>query len=377
MTQNGIFLRYLASKWNWVFLPTLLCLVLSCCTTTGNADSGTRNMVDTVGFANNAIKMDTVMARIQRNFVGMIEQKEKEAGITNDLAWKTVICPHDDYTYANYLYPLTLKHVRARTVLLFGVAHKARDFSLENELVFGTFSRWNSAYGPIRISDLRDELIGDLHQNSYVVHDSMMMVEHSLEAILPFLQFYNPKVEIVPVLVPYMSFERISELAGEFSGVLNEILQKRKWSWGTDLSIVISSDAVHYGDRDWGGSDFAFMGADSAGFIRAKAHEMEIISNSLTGTLNPDRIKLFTTYTVRPDDFRQYQWTWCGRYSIPFGLMVSYDLGQLQGLELNGQLLDYSTSISQVNPDFTDIGMGVTAPANIRHWVGYASVGYN
>jgi len=372
----GYHIEYLSSGWNRIFLPAFLCMVLSCSTTTKHESKEIRNMVDTIGFADNAIKMDMVIARIQQGFGELIVQKEKEAGITDDLAWKTVICPHDDYTYANYLYPLTLKHVRAKTVLMFGVAHKAKDFGLENELVFGTFPQWKSAYGPVRISDLREELIEDLDQNSYVVHDSMMMVEHSMEAIVPFLQYYNPDVEIVPVLVPYMSFDRISELAVEFSGVLNEILLKRKWSWGTDLAIVISTDAVHYGDRDWGGSDYAFMGADSAGYIKAKAHEMEIISNCLTGNLDPDRIKLFTEYTVRPDDYRQYQWTWCGRYSVPFGLMVSYDLGVARHDTLQGHLLAYSTSIEQENPDFTDIGMGVTAPANIHHWVGYASVGY-
>ena len=56
--------------------------------------------------------------------------------------------------------------------------------------------------------------------------------------------------------------------------------------------------------------------------------------------------------------------------------MVSYELSRLQNIELNGQLLDYSTSIARKNPDFSDIGMGVTAVANIHHWVGYAAIGY-
>jgi len=56
--------------------------------------------------------------------------------------------------------------------------------------------------------------------------------------------------------------------------------------------------------------------------------------------------------------------------------MVIYNLAQMQGINLNVKLLSYSTSITEENPDFADIGMGVTAIANIRHWVGYAAIAY-
>ncbi|MEZ5000386.1 MAG: AmmeMemoRadiSam system protein B [Bacteroidales bacterium] len=36
----------------------------------------------------------------------------------------------------------------------------------------------------------------------YLVNDSMHNIEHSLESMVPFLQYYNREVEIVPILVP-------------------------------------------------------------------------------------------------------------------------------------------------------------------------------
>ena len=336
----------------------------------------TRKQVDTIGFASNAKKMEVVMERIQVNFGELINDLRKANKVTDDAKWKTAICPHDDYTYANYLYPLVLKNIKAKTIILFGVAHKAKMFGLENKLVFDSFDQWQSAYGPVKISSLRDELIKNLNTNSYVVHDSMQAVEHSVEAIVPFLQYYNPKVEIVPVLVPYMPYQKIEELADDFAKALNKVTKDRKLKWGEDFAIVISNDAVHYGDEEWGGSNYAFMGADSAGYQKAMTHEKEIISNCLTGKINPERIKQFTQYTVQADDYRQYKWTWCGRYSVPLGLMVSYDLSKLQKTSIKGHLLGYSTSISEKNPDFTDIGMGATAVANIHHWVGFTAIGY-
>jgi hypothetical protein len=42
-----------------------------------------------------------------------------------------------------------------------------------------------------------------------------------------------------------------------------------------------------------------------------------------------------------------------------------------------GKVLGYATSIDTPRIRVDDLdGMGVTAPANLRHWVGYGSVGY-
>jgi len=350
--------------------------LLSCNTPAGEADLHCRQLADTVGFASSPAKMDSVMARIESAFGEKIRQKSDADHLTDSTVWKALICPHDDYAYAHYLYPLGLRHMKAGTVIMFGVAHKARSFNLEDRLVFDSFRCWNSAYGPVKVSDLREELKVRLSPDHFVVHDSMQMVEHSLEAMVPFLEYYDPSVEIVPVLVPAVSFERSRAIAADFAHALNDIARERNLQWGKDFAILISSDAVHYGDRDWGGANYALYGADSTGYTRAVAHEYEIIGSCLKGPVTEEKIERFTEYTLDPDDYRQYRWTWCGRYSIPMGLMVGLDLSRLQGTGFDGKLLGYSTSIAEQNPDFSDIGMGVTAVANIRHWVGYAAIGY-
>ena len=205
----------------------------------------------------------------------------------------------------------------------------------------------------------------------------MMKIEHSLEPIVPFIQKNNPKVQILPLLVPYMSFNQMKHHARDFSKALHRIMKQNNLKWGKDITIVISSDAVHYGDKDWGGKNFAKYGADSTGYFKALKHEKELINSYLTGAVTLDKVKGFFYSTVKKNNYKEYQWTWCGRYSIPFGLLTSKYLSEFNNAEsLSGTLIDYSTSIANKPIPVQDIEMGHTAPANIRHWVGYAAVGY-
>ena len=145
-----------------------------------------------------------------------------------DETWKAVIVPHDDYKYAGEVTYQTLKGIKAHTVILLGVAHKARKFELEDELVFGSYSYWKAPYGSIPVSTIREEIINKLPMNMWIVHNEMQTVEHSLEALTPFLQKNLPEVEIIPILVPYMNFERMDEISDSFSKLLAEIIIKNR-----------------------------------------------------------------------------------------------------------------------------------------------------
>ena len=90
-----------------------------------NADK-IRKPVDPVGFATKDWQMDQLMVRINQKFGDKIEETWSRNGIQNFTMWKTVICPHDDYTYASWLYQAILKNVKASTIILIGVAHKAK-----------------------------------------------------------------------------------------------------------------------------------------------------------------------------------------------------------------------------------------------------------
>ncbi len=348
-------------------------LTLSCKHTSKCYNTSIRGFTDTVGFAHTQLQADSVISRIYRIFGDSIKHIEKNPQIKNAI-WKVAISPHDDHAYASYLYPLLFKHIKAKHLIIFGVAHKAWKLHLKDKIVFGTFCYWKGAYGKIKIWDARSKILKNLPQNDYIINDTMIAIEHSIEAFMPFLQKYTGKdILIIPILVPYMNFETMNKISKDLAEAIHKIT--RKMTWGKDFAIIISTDAVHYGDQNWGGENFAYYGADTAGYRKAIKHEQEIIK-TIIGKITPQKIKQFMNYTIEKNNYMKYKWTWCGRYSVPMGLLTAYYLSILPNEPLKGIKIAYATSINHKKLPVEDLGIGITAPANIHHWVGYAAIGY-
>lgn len=342
--------------------------------TGGSQTAGDRLPVDTVGFARHGWQVDSVLTRIER------VQHETLAAASVPLegvsALRVAISPHDDYSYVGYLYPALLQHVTSDVVVLFGVGHKAKQFGLEDRLVFGSYGRWKSPGGAVKVSDLQKSLLKGLPDDMYTIHDSLQTVEHSIEALIPFLEYYNPGVEIIPVIVPAMSFERMDEISAALAGAIISTMDKAGLEWGNGWSIVITTDAVHYGNEDWGGKNYDRFGVDTAGYMQAVAYEENIMNNMLAGELTNEKIRAFSQCTVQDSDYREYKWTWCGRYAVPLGLLTANRIAGLEEAPLTGVAVGYSTSVANAPLPVSDLGMGLTAPAKLSHWVGYAAVGY-
>ncbi|MFT5861794.1 MAG: AmmeMemoRadiSam system protein B [Flavobacteriales bacterium] len=347
-----------------ILLTSLLCI--ACQNHRPKETVKVRHQEDTIGFAQHAWQLDSILARIAP------EDKRP-----TDQIYKAVISPHDDYAYAGGLYTKTLAGIKAKTIVLIGVAHGARDFDLENHLIFGSFQSWSAPGGPIPVSSLRDELLQEMQAKNVLVHDAMMQQEHSLEAITPFLQKQNPEIEIIPILVPYATFEMMHVFSNDLATSLHTLMEKYQLQYGEDLAIVISNDAIHYGSEGWGGKDLAPFGTDSIGNARAHQKDERIIKECLEGQLTLEKVRQFNTYTIMPDNFKEYNWTWCGRYSTPLGLLTANKLSMLTRKKpLVGTKIDYRSSLYNDPIAVEDIGMGHTAPATNTHWVAYVGMAY-
>jgi len=324
-----------------------------------------RHVHDTIGFAQYDWQMDSIYNRLDIK------------DVPNKLQWKAAICPHDDYKYAGGLYYESLKGINAPNIILIGVAHRARNYDLQDKIILGSYTHWQSPYGDLKVSSINGDIMEKLPKNSFVVHDSMQVLEHSLEAIIPFLHKKNKDIEIVPILVPYINYTTIDSISDHLANVVSAILEANNWEYGKDLAVVISNDAVHYGNDEWGSSNLAPFGIDDTGTEKARQQDLEIIENCLTEEIDDSKIKMFTTYTVQEKNYKDYKWVWCGRYSLPFGLAFANKLNiKINNAALTGAFLNYQSSIDHDLIIVEDLGMGTTAIATQRHWVAYASIKY-
>jgi hypothetical protein len=135
-------------------------------------------------------------------------------------------------------------------------------------------------------------------------------------ALVFWLRHLGPDLEIVPIIVPAASFERLSE-------------------------------------------DRALLRGPLAGPVGA-----EKLEQLYARFVNPDR----------PDDYRL---TWCGRFAVPMGLLLlerkSAGLGARAPL---GHPVAYATSVGSPELPVREVGLGPTAPANLYHFVGYPAAAY-
>jgi AmmeMemoRadiSam system protein B len=339
---------------------------------------GERGQMDTVGFATSGEQMLGVVRQSKALATPRQDVLRGEHGWGDKTTFAAAVCPHDDYYYAGRLYALLMPYLNTDTVILFGVFHKARVWNLSDKLVFDSFDSWRGPFGPVKVSPIREEILSRLPEGDYVVDNDMQQVEHSVEAIVPWLQAYNPDVQIVSILVPYMDWETMDRLAVELSDALAVLMREKGWQLGRDVSVIASSDATHYGDAGWGGSNYATFGTDAAGYQKAVNRDLHLAESTLCGPVTRPSLERFLYTCVDRRDVSNYLLTWCGRFSVPFGLDVASRLNEeLNGQQLVGTLLGYGTSLGEVSLDVDSLGsLGVTAPNNLHHWVGYPAIGY-
>jgi len=331
-------------------------------------DLSLRGQRDTVGYASRAEQM----ARVWELSAG--EPSPRALGSPPAAGVAGVLCPHDDYLYAGRVYRRVLPLVTARTVILVGVFHRYRRFGEHDRLVFDPYAAWRTPDGPVPVSSLREAVLARLPAGAAVQDAGMHDSEHSLEALVFWLRHERPDLEILPVIVPEASFERFDTLARALAGAVDAAMRERHWALGRDVAVAISTDAVHYG-ADFHHTPFGEAGQEA--YDRAVSRDVELLTGPLRGTVTAAKARtLFETF-VDPAQPGTYRLTWCGRFSVPFGLLFLEQLAQRLGSgEVTAHPLAYATSVSAPELAVRDVGLAETAPATLAHFVGYPAVAF-
>ncbi len=336
-----------------------------------------RGQRDAVGFAVTAEQAEDVVSTALAAERDELAAESAALGVTDRDGVVAAVSPHDDHLYAGRVYVHATEVIRAPRVILVGVFHGARRWNLSDRLVFDHFQAWHGPWGPVPVDSLREELLAAMPPDDVVVDDAMHCSEHSLEALIPFLQHRKRDVRIVPILVPYMGWERLDALADHLSAALAAVLERHGWVLGRDVAVLVSTDAVHYGPD----FDHAPFGVGVEGYQKAVARDRELAGQLLAGPLEESKLRGFMERLVDATDPHRYLIPWCGRFSVPFGLdLVRRTVEWLQLPVPEGHFLRYGTSLSEAELPVSEAtrgaGLGYTAPSNLHHWVGYAALAY-
>ena len=286
------------------------------------------------------------------------------------------ISPHDDYLYAGGVYYPLYKLIKAKEIVIFGVTHGTVRKAMndpKNILILDDYKYWHGPYGNVEVSPLREIIKSKLTKDDFIISDSAQNIEHSIEALVPFLQCYNRAVKITPIMVTQMLYDRMDQVSDKLASIISGYIKQSKLKPGKDIFFLISSDANHYG-QDFNNIPY---GEDEAAHAKGTDNDKRIAKAAFTGSLNTNKIQDLTKELWGKPTDNPTSPVWCGKYSIPFGLLtISKVINDVTGKKLDGVIYKYSDSWSEEVIPIKQTNLGLTAPFSLKHWVGWLSAGF-
>ncbi|MDP4196575.1 MAG: AmmeMemoRadiSam system protein B [Bacteroidota bacterium] len=286
------------------------------------------------------------------------------------------ISPHDDYLYAGDIYYPLFKKIKAKEIIIFGVTHGTVRKEIgdpHNVIILDDFSEWTGPFGPVKVSPLREQIKNGLDPKTFNSNNKAQTLEHSLEAMIPFLQYYNQDIKITPIMITGISFDKMNTLSSQLSKIITKYIKDNNLTLGKDIFFLISSDANHYG-ADFNNTPF---GDDEAAHSKATENDKRIAETFFNNVLDKTQIQKLSNELWAQTPEGKPALSWCGRYSIPFGLLTTTKIvEEITHKHLNGRLLKYSDTWSEGVIPIKHTHLGLTAPFSLKHWVGFLSAAF-
>ena len=334
----------------YLVLPFLTCIIAF--------GQEIRPIRDDVGYCWDSTRM--------HRLVDYLASNEKQPAIPRGIV--AAISPHDDYLYAGRVYYPLFRSLTAKEVVVFGVTHgtvRKEMGNPQNVLILDSYDAWHGIFGNLRISPVREFIKSRLDTSFFMVSNKAQALEHSIEGLVPFIQYFNPDCRLTSIMLTAMPFGRMDTISSALADIIAAYIRQKHLVPGKDIVFLMSSDANHYG-KDF---DNAPFGEDETAHRKATDQDVQIATSTIVGSVRHAKIQNLTNDLQRV--------VWCGRYSVPFGLLTSQKVvATLTGHGLNGRIVRYSDSYTGGVLPLRGTGMGTTAPFSLKHWVGYLSAAF-
>lgn len=149
-----------------------------------------------------------------------------------------VIAPHAGYMYSGAVAGAAYARVSVpQTVLVLGPSHTG----LGRPAAVMTQGAWTTPLGTVAIAEDLGGLV--LKHSRYLEDDVQAHVyEHSLEVQVPFLQYRQPDLQMVPICLASLPFEVCQEIGNAIATAVT--------AFGRPVLLVASTDMTHYESQE-------------------------------------------------------------------------------------------------------------------------------
>ncbi|MFO7811497.1 MAG: AmmeMemoRadiSam system protein B [Pelovirga sp.] len=147
---------------------------------------------------------------------------------------KAVVLPHAGYVYSGDVAGEVISRTRVpQQVILLGPNHHGSG----KQMAVSAVDAWATPLGDVSVAaDLRTHLLDEIPQLE--LDNSAHQQEHSLEVLLPMLQYVQPQLEVVPIALKHFSSSELMELGAGLARAIK--------NWNEPVLLVASSDMNHF-----------------------------------------------------------------------------------------------------------------------------------
>ena len=151
------------------------------------------------------------------------------------------ISPHAGYMYSGRVAGAVFSQIRIPdAVVILGPNHRGMGASV----ALSASGTWEMPLGPVPINGVLAESILKVSTSGIKIKDDpeAHAMEHSVEVQVPFLQFLQPEVNIVPIALSHLAYDACQEIG--------RALVQGIQDYGKEVLLVASTDMTHYESQE-------------------------------------------------------------------------------------------------------------------------------
>jgi len=162
----------------------------------------------------------------------MIEGLVDEKAVKEDVIG--AVSPHAGYMYSGAVAGAVMSRIKLKdTAIIMGPNHTG----MGKPLSIMTEGDWSTPLGKVKIdSELAKRILAS---SAYLQEDSAAhQFEHSLEVQVPFLQYFQSDIKIVPIVLSFATGSIYKQIGREIAQAIKDL--------NREVVIIASSDMTHY-----------------------------------------------------------------------------------------------------------------------------------